>query len=128
MSFNKIFTETVNFFYCKNSSTACENYKETSETEFQEKVIEFSNHLEVRKLIPSISRILNELTEVTVCKILENNNCERYDLEGYNITNTIEQVFASKIIDDTKAIATFLVDIIHNRVVKARCSLECRPF
>lgn len=115
----------VSFFYCKRSSTACVDFEDESDAVFQRKIIDFSDNF--NNFIRPLIDISSNIVEVAVCEIFKN-SCERFNSDNYNETASMNQVLYSLNIGDTRNIAPVLSEIIHNRVIKARCSLECRPF
>lgn len=123
--FSKAFKEASNFFYCKNSTTTCANFKEISDDDFQKIVFGAANSFKsspmIHHLILPIHEILDGIVEVIVCEISDN-NCEKFLSEDYNVDFTANQVLKSL------RVGQFLLDMIHNRVIRARCSLECKPF
>lgn len=128
--FSEAFNEILNFSFCKNSTTSCVNFSEISDEVFQKIIFGAANHFKSSPMtnyqILPIHKILDGIVEVTVCKISDN-NCEKFLSDDYDVKLTANNVLESLHVGNTKELAPFLLDIIHNRVVRARCSLECKP-
>lgn len=126
---SETFRETIHFFYCKGSTTACVDYKETAD-DVQEKLIAVENSFEpfrmIHELLIPFYNIIDDIVDVTVCEIADN-NCERFDSD-YNVTIAVDRMLNTLHFGDIEVLTPLLLDIVHNNVVRARCSLECRPF
>lgn len=125
------FKEVVNFVYCRNSSTACVNYKESTNQAFQEQMLQIDKHFKhihiVNNILAQSQNLFDDITEVTVCEISKY-DCKGFSKDSYNATSIVKNALESLYVGDTEKLTDLSLDIIHNQVVRARCSLECNPF
>ncbi|KAL5280724.1 hypothetical protein ACFFRR_004626 [Megaselia abdita] len=128
--FSETFMEVIHFYYCKNSTTACVDYKESTDKIFENKIIEVKKHFKyfhmIKDLITQGRDILDDTIEVAVCEISKK-GCGALHSED-DIILAVKNVVETLYVGNVEKLIRLLLDIIHNRIIRGRCFLECNPF